>query len=129
MTNLTAINTVTICSSSKFYDLAESLAKEMTGAGLRVFTPRFDFNEEVANVGMAQKMSLTREFLGKIKQSDAIYVIDQDGYTGCSVCIEVGYASALGKIVILSETPSENAIRALAAEVVPTVEITNRIRP
>jgi nucleoside 2-deoxyribosyltransferase len=129
MTNLTAIKTVTICSSSKFYDSAEFLAKEMAGAGLRVFTPRFDFNEEVANVGMAQKMSLTHEFLGKIKQSDAIYVIDQDGYTGRSVCIEVGYASALGKIVILSETPSENAIRALAAEVVPTAEITNRIRP
>jgi len=128
MTDLTAIKTLTICSSSKFYEAAQALAKEMADADLNVFTPRFDFNEEVVNVTMADKISLTHEFLRKIDRSDAIYVIDQEGYTGRSVCIEIGYASALGKTVILSEVPSENAVRALTSEVVAVGEITKRIR-
>jgi nucleoside 2-deoxyribosyltransferase len=128
MTDFTAIKTLTICSSSRFYDTAQALSKEMADADLNVFTPRFDFNEEVVNVAIADKISLTHEFLRKIDQSDAIYVIDQEGYTGRSVCIEIGYASALGKAVILSEIPSENAVRALTSEVVAVGEITKRIR-
>jgi nucleoside 2-deoxyribosyltransferase len=129
MIDLTGIQTLTICSSSKFYDTAQALAKEMADAGLSVFTPRFDFNEEVVAVTMADKISLTDEFLHKIDGSDAIYVIDQNGYTGHSVCIEIGYASALGKTVVLSELPAENAVRALTSEVVAVDEITKRIRP
>lgn len=129
MTDLAVIKTLTICSSSKFYETAQNLAKEMADAGLNVFTPRFDFNEEVVNVTLADKIRLTHEFLSKVGRSDAIYVIDQDGYTGRSVCIEIGYASALGKVVILSEPPSENAVRALTNEVVAVSEITKRIRP
>jgi nucleoside 2-deoxyribosyltransferase len=78
---------------------------------------------------MDDKISLTREFLRKIEGSDAIYVIDQDGYTGRSVCIEIGYASALGKTVVLSESPAENAVRALTSAVVAVGEITKRITP
>jgi nucleoside 2-deoxyribosyltransferase len=129
MTDLTGIGVLTICSSSKFYEKAQSLAKELTDAGLTIFTPRFDFNEEVVAVTMADKISLTHEFLRKIDHSDAIYVIDQDGYTGRSVCIEIGYASALGKTVVLSEAPAENAVRALTTEVVAVGDITKRIRP
>jgi nucleoside 2-deoxyribosyltransferase len=129
MTDLTGIRTLTICSSSKFYETAQFLAKELTAAGLTVFTPRFDFNEEVVEVTMADKISLTHEFLRKIDRSDAIYAIDQDGYTGRSVCIEIGYASALGKKVILSEPPAENAVRALATEVTAVDNIAKRARP
>ena len=129
MNDLATIKTLTICSSSKFYETVQTLAKEMTSAGLNVFTPRFDFNEEVVNVTMADKISLTNEFLRKIGRSDAIYVIDRAGYTGRSVCIEIGYASALGKVVILSEPPSEDAVRALTSEIVAVGEITKRIRP
>jgi nucleoside 2-deoxyribosyltransferase len=129
MIDLTGIKTLTICSSSKFYDTVQALAKKMTDAGLDVFTPRFDFNEEVIAVTMDDKIRLTRDFLRKIDASDAIYVIDRDGYTGRSVCIEIGYASALGKTVVLSELPVENAVRALTSEVVAVDEITKRIRP
>lgn len=128
MTDLTKIATLTICSSSKFYDTAQALAKEMTRTGITVYTPRFDFNEEVVEVSAGDKIHLTHDFLRKIDRSDAIYVIDQDGYTGRSVCIEIGYASALGKPVIVSEPPAENAVNALTTEVIPVKDIANRIR-
>lgn len=129
MIDLTEIETLTICSSSKFYETAQALAKEMTSAGITVYTPRFDFNEEFVEVTENDKIKITREFLRKIDKSDAIYVIDQDGYTGRSVCIEIGYASALAKTVLLSEPPAENAVRALASEVVEVDDIAKRIRP
>jgi len=129
MIDLTMIGTLTICSSSKFYGTAQCIAKELADAGIVVYTPRFDFNEEVIEVTKDDKVELTHEFLGKIHRSDAIYVIDHDGYTGRSVCIEIGYACALGKAVLLSETPAENAVQALTSEVVSVGDITKRIRP
>lgn len=129
MTDLTKVKTLTICSSSKFYETAQSLAKEIANAGITVHTPRFDFNEEIVEVAKDDKVHLTHEFLRKIDRSDAIYVIDQEGYTGRSVCIEIGYAAALGKPVLVSEPPAENAVYALAAEVVPVTDIAKRIKP
>jgi nitrogen fixation protein len=129
MTDLTKITTLTICSSSKFYETAQSLAKELSSAGITVYAPRFDFNEEIVEVAKDDKIRLTHEFLGKIDRSDAIYVIDQEGYTGRSVCIEIGYASALGKTVMVSEPPLENAVQALAAAVIPVGDLAKRIRP
>jgi nucleoside 2-deoxyribosyltransferase len=123
MERLSDISCITICSSSKFYDSAKQLAHELQSRGVQVFTPRFDFDEEVRRVGVEDKMELTREFLGKVRSSDAVYVIDQHGYTGRSVCIEVGYASALGKVVILSEPPEEGAVQALTDAVVPVEEL------
>jgi hypothetical protein len=129
MIDLRAIETVTICSSSKFYADAQVLAKELANRGLRVYTPRFDFNEELVEVTTGEKINLTHEFLAKVQRSDAIYVIDVDGYTGRSVCIEVGYASALNKIVILSEPPIEGAIDALKDAVISTGDFIRQIRP
>lgn len=127
MIDLAGIKTLTICSSSKFYETAQILAKEVEGAGVTAYTPRFDFNEETVDVTQDDKMRLTHEFLRKISRSDAIYVIDADGYTGRSVCIEIGYASALGKTVLLSEPPAENAVRALASDIIPAPELAKRI--
>lgn len=128
MTDLTKIVALTICSSSKFYDTAQSLAKKIERAGVVVYTPRFDFNEEVTEVSKEEKIRLTHEFLQKIDRSDAIYVIDVGGYTGRSVCIEIGYASALGKAVLVSEPAAENAVQALTTEVISVSDIASRIR-
>ena len=113
MIDLTAIGVLTICSSSKFYEVAQAVAQQTADRGVTVHTPRFDFNEELVAVTVTDKIQLTHEFLRKIEASDAIYVVDGGGYTGRSVCIEIGYASALGKTVVLSEPPAENAVRAL----------------
>lgn len=110
--------TVTICSSSKFYDKAERLARTLAGQGVTVFTPNFRFNEEHVEVSRMEKFALTTDFLAKIRESTHVYVVAERGYTGTSVCIEVGYAYALGKKIVASETPTEPAVEALVAEVV-----------
>jgi hypothetical protein len=119
MTDLSHVTAVAIASSSKFYPTAKKVARGLSAQGLTVFTPRFDYDEELVEVTPADKVRLTREFLDKIARSDAVYVIDESGYTGRSVCVEVGYAAALGKTIILSEPAVEGAIAALTDTVVP----------
>ncbi|MGC4888073.1 hypothetical protein [Micromonospora sp. DT227] len=93
-----------------------------------VYTPRYDYNEQVVTVDEADKFRLTHEFLAKITKSDAVFVVAEDGYAGASVCIEVGYAAGQGKTVLFSELPAEFALRALVDAVVPVYGISDGIR-
>ncbi|GAA2589997.1 hypothetical protein GCM10010435_80870 [Winogradskya consettensis] len=109
---------VTICSSSKYYGVVQSLAGELVDRQVVVNTPRFDFDEEIVEVRAEQKWALTHEFLGKVRRSACIYVVAEGGYTGRSVCIEIGFAAALDIPVFISERPLEEAVNALVSEVV-----------
>lgn len=122
------IDSITICSSSKFYDSARRAEAAFRALGLTVYTPRFDFNEQRQIVGESDKIQLTHEFLAKIARSQAVFVVATSGYAGVSVCIEVGYAVGQGKTVIFSDTPAEFALRALVDAVVPVDGITQDIR-
>jgi nucleoside 2-deoxyribosyltransferase len=122
------IEAVTICSSSKFYDTARRAEAAFRRLGMTVYTPRYDFNEQHVQVNESDKIQLTRDFLAKIAKSDAIFVVANGGYAGVSVCIEVGYAVAQGKVVLFSEQPTEFALRALVDTVIPIEEIGPGVR-
>jgi nucleoside 2-deoxyribosyltransferase len=119
---------ITICSSSRFYDTAKAVARDLEMHGYEVLTPRFDANETQRVVSPDEKYALTTDFLKKVQRSGAIYVISEGGYTGVSVCIEVGYAYAQGIPVLTSETPTEAAIGALVTAIVPTSGIADHLR-
>lgn len=110
---------VAICSSSKFYDTARRVADDLQAAGYAVHTPRFDFDERTVAVGADDKAWLTTAFLDGLRRCQVVYVVAVGGYTGPSVCLEIGYAAALGKLVVASEKPTEPAVAALVDQVVP----------
>ena len=109
---------VTICSSSKYYDVVKGLADRLADRRVAVNTPRFDFDEEIVEVTAEQKRELTHEFLAKVRRSACIYVVAVAGYTGCSVSIETGFAAALSIPVFASEPPAEAAVSALVSGIV-----------
>jgi hypothetical protein len=117
-----SVRELTICSSSKFYDVVRTVAGHLAERGITVNTPRFDFSEQLVEVTPEQKRELTHEFLDKIRRSAAIYIVAADGYTGRSVCIEAGFAAALGLPVYISEPPAEAAVAALVTGVVSPAE-------
>ena len=124
----TELPSVMVCGSSKFYPYVRQVSERLIARGLVVRTPRFDSGEETAaQVGRTEKVELTCEALENINQSDVIYVVTEGGYTGCSVCLEIGYASALGKSIILSEPATEVAIMALTDAVMPADQFLARI--
>ncbi|WP_433385062.1 hypothetical protein [Micromonospora sp. KLBMP9576] len=122
------IDSITICSSSRFYGTAQRAEAALRALGMTVYTPRYDYNEQEVAVDESDKARLTHEFLAKIARSDAVFVVAAGGYAGVSVCIEVGFAAGQEKVVVFSEAPTEFALRALVDAVVPVDEIGERVR-
>lgn len=62
-------------------------------------------------------IELERHHLESIEDSDALIVIDPDGYVGASALIEIGYANALQKRLIFVENPAEFMLNTLPREI------------
>lgn len=120
------IDTIAVCTSSKFYDQARRAEGALHDLGLTVHTPRYDWDERVRQPDEIVKVQLTREFLAKIDTSDALYVVAVDGYVGTSVTIEVAYTHGQRKPAIWSHLPTDHALRALVDAVVPLDQIHTR---
>ena len=93
---------VTICGSMKF-------AKEMQRiAGVLAIDKDWCvlqcvYDLDFANLTSEDLNSLKNEHLKRIELSDAIYIVNIDGYIGNSTKLEIEYATKLGKEVIYHE--------------------------
>lgn len=94
---------ITLCGSTRFKDDFLRVQKELTLQGIIVIS--------VGCFGHSDNLSLTvecKEMLDymhkqKIHMSDAIYVINKDGYIGESTRSEIKYAIAHNKEIIYME--------------------------
>lgn len=84
--------TFTICTSKKFQDLVPKIATKLEGMGHIVFVPFFTGNADLVTKFSAH--------FKKIHASDAIYVIDPDGYVGESVSAEIAFAMLESKRIV-----------------------------
>jgi len=83
----------------KFEKQMKSIAFDLeTKSNMCVIQCVYGGNKEVLNVSEID--SLNQIHMKKIEISDAIYVVDIDGYIGHQVKKEVEYAKGLGKEVI-----------------------------
>lgn len=91
---------VTICGSMKFKDKMMEIAKELEIKNkyivIQCIYSNDKFNEEEQQV-------LADLHYNKIKISDAIYVINVNGYIGNQTSKEIEYAKKLGKEVMYFE--------------------------
>lgn len=105
-----------IASSKQFYPLAESIVTRLKSNGVRVFHPYFHLDHQVIERDPSVKSSVTLQHFPEIDECDVLYALLPGGYIGCSVTIEMSYAYAKGKRVIVSEPPNEYAVQAMVAE-------------
>jgi hypothetical protein len=106
-----------IASSKQFYPQAESIVARLKANALRVFHPYFHLDHDALERDPAAKSSVTLQHFPEIDECDVLYALLPTGYVGCSVTIELSYAYAKGKRIVVSELPSEFAVRAMIAEV------------
>lgn len=128
---------ITICASLDFTYEIKRVAEDLAGQGYEVIIPktaemilkgkisleRIKKEKESGKiVKRAEKMGIMRYYFGKIKESDAILVLNYDkkgikNYIGGSVFLEMGFAYVLGKkIFLLNEIPDmhyKDEIRAM----------------
>lgn len=93
---------VTICGSMKFAKEMQRIAGVLAiDKGWCVLQCVYDL--DFANLTSEDLNSLKNEHLKRIELSDAIYVVNIDGYVGISTKFEIEYATKLGKEVIYHE--------------------------
>jgi hypothetical protein len=89
---------ITLCGSTRFRDQFELWNKRLTLAGFVVYSVA-GFGHSGDSFTPAEKELLDLVHLRKIAESDAIAVIDIDGYIGDSTRREIAWAKMNGKHV------------------------------
>jgi len=70
----------------------------------------------------------TKEHIENVKQADIIYVVDKDGYVGCSTSVEIGVAYGLGKKIYAMERIKDTAVEILVHEILSPKELISKIK-
>jgi hypothetical protein len=109
--------TVFVATSKRFYDEAEHLVERIKASNVMVHHPYFHLDPATVDADPDYKTRVTLQHFPEIDACDVFYALCPNGYIGCSVTIELAYAYAKGKEIIVSEPPAEFAVRALVTEI------------
>lgn len=94
---------ITICGSLKFKNEILAISEKLELAGNVVIAPIYPTNEDKDAYTEEEVEILDKMHKEKIKISDAIYVVNVDGYIGSSTKSEIEFAQKLGKEIIYLE--------------------------
>ncbi|MEO8637587.1 MAG: nucleoside 2-deoxyribosyltransferase [Candidatus Taylorbacteria bacterium] len=130
------MKSVVICGSNRFAKEAMEFAKKLEALGVEVLTPHFytanygDLNKVPEHHKKFIAMGLTHDQFQKIRVADAVFVFNKDGYSGYSVSMEIGFATALAKpIYAFSENDPEICRNILFQAIVKTPkQLANKLK-
>ena len=97
---------ITICGSSRFKDEIFDMAKELTLQNHIVLTPFVFHHADDEELTTEQKIRLDNLHKEKINMSDAIFVVNKDGYIGESTFGEIDWAQRMKKEVYFLVNPN-----------------------
>jgi hypothetical protein len=109
--------TVFVATSKRFYDEAERIVERIQACDVMVHHPYFHLDPSAVDADPDYKSRVTLQHFPEIDDCDVFYALLPAGYIGCSVTIELAYAYAKGKKIVVSEAPTEFAVRALVTEI------------
>ena len=94
------MNIITICGSYKFKRQMIEIAEKLTLEGNCVLMPNELARPNKESYSQSETLMFDKMHKEKIKLSDAILVVDVNGYIGNSTKSEIEYAKLLGKEII-----------------------------
>lgn len=95
---------ITFCGSSRFRELFHKLASEYTLMGWIVLMPHCYYENDARPDLKDLLVEIHRDM---ITMSDAVLIVNKDGYIGKSTEEEIKFAKALNKEIKYYETPME----------------------
>lgn len=113
------MKTICLSSSLKYKDLIRETTQEFRRVGIKALFPNLDSGLDKDRLDMKTIKKLCRDHLRAIDDSEALYVLDPDGYIGTFVKIEIGYALGRGKPVYFSEKANSLDLDSLPKDIVP----------
>lgn len=96
---------ITICGSTRFKDQILDTARDLTLMGHIVLTPCVFHHVEETELTTEEKIRLDNLHKEKINMSDAIFVVNVDGYIGESTYGEIDWATRMKKQVFFLVEP------------------------
>ena len=101
---------ITICGSTRFKKEIEDSARDLTLMGHIVLAPCVFHHIEDTEFTIEEKIRLDNLHKEKINMSDAIFVVNVDGYIGESTYSEIDWATRMKKqVFFLVEPPKPEA--------------------
>lgn len=101
---------ITICGSTRFKDQILDTARDLTLMGHIVLAPCVFHHAEETELTTEEKIRLDNLHKEKINMSDAIFVVNVDGYIGESTYGEIDWATRMKKqVFFLVEPPKPEA--------------------
>lgn len=97
---------ITICGSTRFKDEIMEVAKNLTFDNHIVLAPFVFHHAEDVELTTEQKIRLDNLHKQKINMSDAIFVVNKDGYIGESTYGEIDWAQRMKKEVYFLIDPN-----------------------
>ena len=97
---------ITICGSTKFKDEIMDIAKKLTLDNHIVLVPCIFHHADEIDLTEEQKIRLDNLHREKINMSDAIFVVNKDGYIGSSTYGEIDWAQRMKKEVYFLVNPN-----------------------
>ncbi len=107
---------VTICGSTRFKKEIEAVAHDLTLQNHIVLAPHVFHHMEDEEMPMELKIRLDNLHKEKINMSDAIFVVNKDGYIGESTFSEIDWAQRMKKEVYFLENPNPEEEKAEGTE-------------
>jgi hypothetical protein len=109
--------TVFVATSKRFYEEAMRIVERLKNCNVTVFHPYFHLDVNEVDADPELKSKITGQHFPEIEKSEILYALLPGGYIGCSVTIELTYAYAKGKSIVVSELPDEFAVRSIVSEI------------
>lgn len=97
---------ITLCGSTKFKNEFEDISKKLALEGHTVLSVNMFAHADNIELTTEQKIMLDNEHKEKINVSDAIFVINKNGYIGESTVSEIDWAQRMKKQVYFLENPN-----------------------
>lgn len=97
---------ITLCGSTKFKNEFEEVAKNLALEGHAVLSVNMFHHADNLELTTEQKIRLDNAHKEKINASDAIFVINKDGYIGESTFSEIDWAQRMKKEIYFLENPN-----------------------
>lgn len=114
---------ITICSSIRNLDLIRSTIHRMELFGIQGLFPNIDFQAGGTELSIDEMRKLQSDHFRAISSSDAIYVINPEGYIGTMVTAEIGFALGQNLHVYFSEESGRIELDALSSGIIPIGKI------
>lgn len=99
---------ITLCGSLRFKEKMMKVALELELQGNCVLTPIYPISDDKDDFTEEEAKMLGDMHRCRIDLSDAVYIVNKDGYIGNSVKAEIEYAKSKNKEIIYLENEKEN---------------------